>query len=220
MPDNEEVVREERPLFDYKHKNSFKLSQKFKQRFNTQIKGVDTISVDGLVALAHIKGMWKFETEVLQYPNSSNGNMCICKATIGGYDYDPVEDKLIKVEYSDIGDACPNNCTKLVAPSYIRMASTRAQGRALRKYTNIDMVCAEELTDDDVTTESVQDTFAPLVTIEQLTLIKGLVQKKGISQKVFMEMLDKTFHLTDFQMLTQDQAVQFLKILDNYVAPN
>lgn len=213
-------VQELEMEFDYKHKASFKVSEKFKQIFNTKVAGgKETISADGLVALAHIKGVWKMETEILQYPNADNGNVCICKAIIGGYDWDPIEQKIIKVEYSDIGDACPANCNKNVAPHFIRMASTRATGRALRKYTNLDMLCNEELGDDDVSTQSgYNDVINNLITMDQLMTIKNLTMQKKIDQAKFMEILKKTFNTEDFQSLTEQQGNQFIEILSSYVA--
>ena len=217
--EDKKVIEEESKGFDYKHKASFKVSEKFKTKFNTKTAGGETMSADGLVALAHIKGMWKCETKIIQFPNADNGNMCICQATVGGYDWDPIENKIIKVEYSDIGDASPQNCNRMVAPSFIRMASTRALGRALRKYTNIDMLCTEELGEDDVATESMDDATAKMVEPQQLIAMKGIIQQKGIDKATFENMLIKTFNTNDFQRLTFDQANTMIQILNNYVAP-
>ena len=53
--------------------------------------------------------------------------------------------------FSDIGDANPGNCAELIVKHLIRMASTRAKGRALRDMCNIGIACLEELADfDDV----------------------------------------------------------------------
>ena len=211
-------TKEKEEEFDYKHKASFKVSEKFKQTFNTKVAGGrETISADGLVALAHIKGIWKMETEILQYPNAENGNVCICKAIVGGYDWDPTENKIVKVEYSDIGDASPMNCNKNVAPHFIRMASTRATGRALRKYTNLDMLCTEELGDDDVSTQSGLGMINENITMDQLMNIKNITMQKKIDQATFMDILKKTFNTEDFQSLTVQQGNQFIEILTNYV---
>jgi hypothetical protein len=48
--------------------------------------------------------------------------------------------------WSDVADATPSNVTKQIAPAFIRMASTRAVGRALRLALGADVV-AEELAD-------------------------------------------------------------------------
>lgn len=215
-----ETVEEESKGFDYKHTASFKVSNKFKERFMTKSAGGPTMSVDGLVALGHIKGLWKIDTEVLQYPDTNNGRECICKATIGGYDWDPSEEKIVRVEYTDIGDASPANTNGQVAKAIIRMAATRAIGRALRKYTNIDMVCTEELCEEDVATESMEElASARMVEPTQLVTMKGLIQQKGVSKEVFEDMLIKTFNTNNFQALTFEQANTMIQILSNYVAP-
>lgn len=220
--ETKEVIEEESKGFDYKHKASFKVSDKFKAKFNTKTAGGgETMSADGLVALAHVKGMWKCETKIVQYPSADNGNVCICQATVGGYDWDPIEGQIIKVEYTDIGDASPQNCNRMVAPSFIRMASTRALGRVLRKYTNIDMLCTEELGDDDISTESMEEIASvQMVDQQQLITMKGLIQQKGIDKATFEAMLTKTFNTSDFQRLTFEQANTMIQILNNYVAPS
>ena len=204
--------------FDYENKASFKLSNKFKEKFYTKTAGGPTLSADGLVALGHIKGMWKCDVEILQYPSAENNNTCICKAVVGGYDWDPIEKKVIRVEYSDIGDANPSNCNRMVGPAFIRMASTRALGRALRKYTNVDMLCTEELSDDDIATTSMMELASQSrVTQEQLLTIKGIVSNKGINQGQFVDILKKTFFIDDFQALNIAQANQLIEILNNYI---
>lgn len=219
--DIKEAVEEESKGFDYKHKASFKISDKFKQYFSTKTAGGETISADGLVALAHVKGIWKLESHIIQFPNAENNNMCICEATVGGYDWDPIEEKIVRVEFTDIGDASPQNCNRMVAPSFIRMASTRAIGRALRKYTNIDMVCTEELGEDDIATESMEDIASvKMVDPQQLIAMKGIIQQKGIDKATFEGMLIKTFNTNDFQRLTFEQANTMIQILNNYVAPS
>lgn len=218
--ETKEVIEEESEGFDYRHTASFKVSNKFKERFMTKSAGGPTMSVDGLVALGHVKGLWKIDTEVLQYPDTNNGRECICKATVGGYDWDPSEQKIVRVEYTDIGDASPANTNGQVARALIRMAATRAIGRALRKYTNIDMVCTEELGEDDVATESMEE-LASMRMVEptQLVTMKGLIQQKNVSKEVFEDMLMKTFNTNNFQALTFEQANTMIQILNNYVAP-
>lgn len=49
-------------------------------------------------------------------------------------------------EHTDIGDACAANVGKMIAPHLIRMASTRAQNRALRAFVGYAGCTADELT--------------------------------------------------------------------------
>lgn len=199
--------------FDYKDKSAPKLTEEFKKKFSVNIKGKDAIKLEGLTAFAHEKGMWKFITEIIQFPSDQNGWTAICKTTVGGYDWDPIEEKVCKVEYADIGDANVSNCGKMVAASYIRMASTRSQARALRKYTNIDMVCSSELSD------VVDEAPEPIIDIEQLTEIKQLIATKQISKDAFGQILFSLFQHTNYTTLTQNQGKVLIKTLNDYVAP-
>lgn len=196
--------------FDYKDKSAPKLTEEFKNKFSVNIKGKDAIKLEGLTAFAHEKGMWKFITEIIQFPSDQNGWTAICKTTVGGYDWDPIEEKICKVEYSDIGDANVNNCGKMVAASYIRMASTRSQARALRKYTNIDMVCSSELSD------VVDEAPEPIIGIEQLTEVKQLIADKQMSKDTFGQILFGLFQHTNYTTLTQTQGSTLINTLKNY----
>lgn len=199
--------------FDYKDKSAPKLNDDFKKKFTNNIKGKDAIKLEGLTAVAHEKGMWKFETDIIQFPSDQNGWTAICKTTIGGYDWDPIEEKIVRVEYSDIGDANTTNCSKMVAASYIRMASTRSQARALRKYTNIDMVCSSELSD------VVDEAPEPIISVEQLTEIRNLLGAKGIGKEKFGEILFGLFQHTNYTGLTQSQGRELIATIQNFVAP-
>lgn len=92
----------------------------------------------GLLARAHEEGLKSIQTELLQTPADTNGGMAIAKATI----------ETSKGTYTGIGDACPGNVNRRIAPHCIRMAETRAKARALRDAVNIGIVSLEELGDD------------------------------------------------------------------------
>lgn len=186
--------------FDYKDKSAPKLSDEFKKKFSVNIKGKDAIKLEGLTALGHEKGMWKFETVIIQFPSDQNQWTAICQTTVGGYDWDPVTEKVREVEYSDIGDANVGNCGKMVAASYIRMASTRSQARALRKYTNVDMVCSSELSD------VIEEAPEPQISTEQLCEIKQMLVERGIGQQKFGEILFGLFQHVEYVSLTQSQG--------------
>ena len=200
--------------FDYKSSSAPKLTDEFKQKFSVNIKGKDAIKLEGLTALAHEKGMWKFETIIIQFPCDQNQWTAICQTTVGGYDWDPIEEKVCKVTYTDIGDANVNNCGKMVAASYIRMASTRSQARALRKYTNVDMVCSSEMSD------IIEETPEPYITLEQLNAVKQLTIEKKINQEQFGKILFGLFQHTDYRTLTVSQGNVLLSTMKNYQAPS
>ena len=197
-------------VFNYKDKTSPKLSDDFKKKFSVNIKGKDAIKLEGLTAFAHEKGMWKFETELIQFPSDQNQWTAICKTTVGGYDWDPIEDKVCKVIYSDIGDANVNNCGKMVAASYIRMASTRSQARALRKYTNIDMVCSSELSD------VMEEPQEELITSEQLVKVKELLGAKGLNKDSFGKLMFQLFQHQNYTTLTVSEGNTLITTLQNY----
>lgn len=198
--------------FNYFEKGAPKLDEEFKRKFIVNIKGKDAVKVEGLTAVAHEKGMWKFETDLIQFPSDANGWTAICQTTIGGYDYDPITKEIVKVIYKDIGDANVNNCGKMVAASYIRMASTRSQARALRKYTNIDMLCSAELSDGAI------DSTEPIVDVQMLTRIKTLIQHNSIGQEEFGKILFRLFGHTNYQNLTVTQASLLIETLENYAS--
>ena len=119
-----------------------KLTPKLDERFLTNIKGKDFVLYAGVLDLATQKGLLKLEVELLQYPSAENNKEAICRATAVGKNGEM---------FSDIGDANPTNCQELIAKHLIRMASTRAKGRALRDMCNTGIACLEELSDfDDV----------------------------------------------------------------------
>jgi hypothetical protein len=115
-----------------------KKKPKLDERFITEIEGREFVKFAGLLDLGHQKGILKIEVEPLQFPNKDNGNFAICKAVVLSRSGET---------YSDIGDANPLNTTSKVSKHLLRMASTRAIGRALRSFTNIGNTMLEELGD-------------------------------------------------------------------------
>lgn len=96
----------------------------------------------GLLDLAHQKGLSGIMTTLEQFPTEENGRTCIFSAVVtllvDG------EQKIFK----SYGDANPGNVPANILPSFIRMAETRAIGRALRNAVNIGMVCSDEMADE------------------------------------------------------------------------
>ena len=130
--------------WDYK-KPSEELSKEFKAKYIIPIKGKDAILADGLKKLAHLKGIKSLKSNIVQFPNQENNNLCIVETELVGYDYNPITDKVEEVTYKAIGDASPNNCTSLVKPAFVRMAETRSIARVLKNYTNVGIVAVDEL---------------------------------------------------------------------------
>lgn len=202
--------------YNYKDKSAPKLTDEFKQKFMVNIKGKEAIKVEGLLAVAHDKGIKSLKTDLIQFPSKDNNWTAICQTVIVGYDWDPINGKICEVEFSDIADANENNCTSMVKASYIRMASTRSIGRALRKYTNIDMVCSAELSD---ITEDSEDSSVQLITTEMLEGVKSLINVKHISKEEFANLLFQTFQTTNYMALSKDQGSSLLAVLASYEKP-
>jgi hypothetical protein len=104
------------------------------------IKGKRFVLYAGLLDLAHQSGLVQLLFNMLQSPNDNNGWTCIMHARTVWDDGRVFE---------EIGDATPQNTTRMVADHYIRVAATRAKARALRDALNIDMVASVEMGDDD-----------------------------------------------------------------------
>jgi hypothetical protein len=93
----------------------------------------------GLLARAHEEGLKSIRTELIQVPTEANRMVAIAKAEV----------TTSKGTFSGIGDADPDNVGRRIVPHIIRMAETRAKGRALRDAVNIGVVCLDELGDID-----------------------------------------------------------------------
>jgi hypothetical protein len=107
-------------------------------RFIISIDGNDFVKYQGLLDMAHQKGIAQIEVETIQLPSAENGNFAVCKANVVSKSGE---------SFTDIGDASPQSCNSKVVKHLLRIASTRAIARALRSFTNIGMTCLEELAD-------------------------------------------------------------------------
>ncbi len=92
----------------------------------------------GILAEAHERGLQSIAVELLQVPEEANEHTAICRATVTMQDGST---------FSDVGDASPRNTNPRIATALIRMASTRAKGRALRDAINVGQTMLEELPD-------------------------------------------------------------------------
>lgn len=111
---------------------------KFKTDKVVKLQGKEYVLFEGLLEVTHenfhLVGM---ESEIQQYPSSENGNVAIVKATVTVKDKDEIK------TFVGTGDASPTSVNKMIAPHIIRMAETRAYGRAMRFLTGFGTVFEE-----------------------------------------------------------------------------
>jgi hypothetical protein len=107
-------------------------------KFIINLQGRDYPKFEGVLAEAHERGLQSMETVLLQIPSPDNENTAIVKAAV------TIKDG---VRFEAHGDANPKNVNPRIANACIRMAETRALGRALRMACNIGQTLAEELPD-------------------------------------------------------------------------
>src|SRR5829696_1012100 len=103
-------------------------------------QGKQYVLFAGLLDEAHSLGLRGIDTDLIQVPDESNGNVAIVKATA------EMEDDR---RFSGLGDASPENVGRNIAPHLLRMAETRAKARALRDAVNVGATALEELSDGD-----------------------------------------------------------------------
>ena len=101
-----------------------------------KLQGREYVTYRGLLFVAHQSGLESVDVKLLEWDAESK--MAIVQATVTGE----------RGSFSDIGDASPSNVNRMIANATIRMASTRAQARALRSYLGVGFTSMEELPGD------------------------------------------------------------------------
>lgn len=128
-------------------------------------QGKDHVMYAGLLDLAHREGLVSIDTEIAQVGNDGNGHVHIVIARVimaNGR------------QFSGIGDASPANVSKMILPSALRMAETRAKARALRDAVNVGTASFEELPDDGEPSKA--PTKAPTKQTQPMTLTEAKKQ--------------------------------------------
>jgi hypothetical protein len=98
-------------------------------------QGTTAILFGGLLHMAHEAGLLALTVEVV----TVSADLAVMRATARFKDGG---------QWTDIGDATPQNVGPRIAPHFIRMASTRAMARCLRTALDIPYVCSVELADE------------------------------------------------------------------------
>lgn len=118
-----------------------------KREFIVERSGRSFVLYAGLLEEAHSQGLKAIRTRLLQAPAVENGQVAIVHAEV----------ETDRGVYCGIGDASPDNVTRMLAPHFIRMAETRAKARALRDAVNVAVTALEELGDAEADTSSHED---------------------------------------------------------------
>jgi len=110
-----------------------------KKEFIVERNGRSFVLYTGLLDLAHERGLKAVTTTLIQIPSELNANMAIVHATV----------ETTQGTFTGLGDAAPDNVSRMMVPHLIRMAETRAKARALRDAVNVGVTALEELGDLD-----------------------------------------------------------------------
>ena len=112
------------------------LDETWRRRFMVKRDNREFVLYAGLLDLGHQLGLKGISTSLVQVPSELNLMVAIVHATAEFAD---------GREFQGLGDASPQNVTRMMAPHLIRMAETRAKARALRDATNVGVTAFEEL---------------------------------------------------------------------------
>jgi hypothetical protein len=100
-----------------------------------EIGETEAIRYAGLLHLAHEDALTSVRTELVQIPSDANEQTAIVRATV----------RTRRGTFSGYGDANIANVSARVAGAIVRVAETRAIGRAFRTAVDVGAVCLEEL---------------------------------------------------------------------------
>lgn len=114
-----------------------------RKEFIVERQGRNFVLYAGLLDMAHQQGLKAIQTELVQVPNEENHRVAIIKATV------ILERDGVERRFDGYGDAAPNNVASIMQTCLIRMAETRAKGRALRDAVNVATAAFEELGEEE-----------------------------------------------------------------------
>lgn len=117
---------------------------KVRDEFWVDLKGKRYPTWPGVLIAMHEEGLIGIEVTALQYPTAENGMVAICQATVTMRG-DGTREQI----YTEIADACPSNVNPRMAGAVLRLAATRAKGRAGRDAIALGDTLLEELPGDE-----------------------------------------------------------------------
>lgn len=184
------------------------LTEEFREKYVEVVEGRDFIRYDGLMELAHGK-IASIETELLQAPYPGNHNMAIVKAIIRDTD---------GRVWSGIGDASDLNCDPELAPHKIRLAETRAKGRALRDMLNVQMPMFEEVFPKPATVSQTQYDATKPITQDQIMRINSMLAASNIPKEEAQKLLRKVTGKDSLREATVADGDAFIAALATYTS--
>lgn len=178
------------------------LTPEFRKEFVIKIggaKGKEAVLYNGLLALAHADERFgHIRAYITQYPSSDNRFVCFARAEIYGTD-----GNMLGMEEAD---ASKENCGKMTAASFPRMALTRAKGRAMRDFLNVAMVTADEI----------PDVYEPeLATPRQIGELKKLGKQNKMKKNEFEDLIYDETGADGLNDLTEKEALHVKKVLED-----
>lgn len=184
------------------------LTPEFREKYVEVVDGRDFISYEGLRELAH-KYIQESRVELVAAPDKDNP-YAVVKVTIhdsNGRTWDA------------LGDASPETCVPELAPHYLRLAETRAKGRAMRDMLNLDMLMLEEVfpkQSNVVKTESFAVVQGAPLTQEQVHRIEQIMQTRNISKEDALKELQRVLNKSSLRDLTAAEADIYIEELLRY----
>lgn len=187
---------------------------KLDEKFIVSLQGKDFVTYEGLLQLAHQKGLTSIKTEIVQLPTNENNSQCIVKAIVQGKDNE---------HFEGYGDADKGNVSRMIAKHIIRMAETRAKARALRDFTNIGMTAVDELggEEESVSNKSTQTDDRKVLknksyaSDKQLNFMYKLVKDKKYGNDKIAKYIKTAYNKDSSKELTRSEASEMIKMLQD-----
>lgn len=168
-------------------------------------------TTDGLRRIAPLvlKSPIYGRARVSQAPNQPNGMVATVEYTVG-----LVSDSILGSDesYTDCADASPQNCNPPFSLHPTAMASTRAEGRALRKLLKLRKVAtAEELdTPRDIKDNEGNPTY---INFNQFSALKNLFKKNNLNGTKYITKYTEKYHSAKYPItqVPYTVAVELIK---------
>jgi len=155
-------------------------------------QGKSFVLYAGLLDEAHQQGLKSIRTKLLQVPTADNAHVAICFAEV----------ETERGTFTGIGDASPENVSRLMVSHIIRFSETRAKARALRDAINVGMVALEELGEEPEPEPATE---------KQVSFLHRLAsERKGWNPSVLDEELIKRYGTTELSKADASEMIDWL----------